>query len=64
MENELMTVSEVAAMLRLNRYTIYRLASAGKLPSIKVGRALRFRPTALERYILSNERRNLKRHEN
>lgn len=50
---EYMTAKEVAAMLRLSLYTIYRYADNGVLPAIMFGsekrRILRFhRPTVLE----------------
>ena len=42
-ENEIMTVQEVARYLRLNEATIYKMANAGDIPAVKVGRAWRFR---------------------
>ncbi|MGI8815186.1 MAG: helix-turn-helix domain-containing protein [Pseudonocardia sp.] len=38
---DLLTVSEVAAMLRLSKMTIYRLMDKGKLPALRVGRSFR-----------------------
>jgi len=40
--NDIMTVTEVAAHLRLCRLTIYRLISEGTLRPFKIGRAWRF----------------------
>lgn len=38
---DLLTVSEVAAMLRLSKMTIYRLMDKGALPALRVGRSFR-----------------------
>lgn len=38
---DLLTVSEVAAMLRLSKMTIYRLMDRGSLPALRVGRSFR-----------------------
>lgn len=38
---DLLTVAEVAAMLRLSKMTIYRLMEKGRLPALRVGRSFR-----------------------
>ena len=38
---DLLTVAEVAAMLRLSKMTIYRLMEKGRLPALWVGRSFR-----------------------
>ena len=38
---DLLTVAEVAAMLRLSKMTIYRLMDKGRLPALRVGRSFR-----------------------
>jgi excisionase family DNA binding protein len=43
----LMTVSEVAAVLRVGRFRVYELVRLGMIPCIRVGRQLRFSPTDL-----------------
>lgn len=45
---QLLTVPEVAAMLRLSRMTIYRLIHANALPHIRVGRSFRVYRKAVE----------------
>ncbi len=46
---ELIDAREVARRLGVDRNTVYRLAEAGDLPAIRVGRLLRFAwPAALE----------------
>jgi excisionase family DNA binding protein len=37
----LLTVAEMAAMLRVSTMTIYRLINAGELRTIRVGRSIR-----------------------
>ena len=48
---QLLTVREVAATLRVSTMTVYRLIKAGDLPSTRVGKGYRIRPTDLERYL-------------
>jgi excisionase family DNA binding protein len=46
---DLMTVSEVAALLRVSTMTVYRLVDAGLLRAIRIGRSLRLpRASVLE----------------
>jgi excisionase family DNA binding protein len=44
-------VEEAAGFLGLQMDTVYKKARLRELPSVKVGRALRFDVKALERYI-------------
>lgn len=46
-----LTIDEVAAMLKLSRDTVYRLASSGELPGRKVGRAWRFAAEEIEDFV-------------
>lgn len=46
--DELLTVAEVAAMVRVSKMTIYRLVHAGELPSLRVGRSVRIPARAVE----------------
>ena len=45
---DVMTVSEVAQYLRVNPQTVYRKAKAGELPTLRIGRAIRFRRAELD----------------
>ena len=47
----LLTVREAAAYLGLQVDTVYKKARLRELPSVKVGRSLRFDVQALERYV-------------
>ncbi|MFQ5742531.1 MAG: helix-turn-helix domain-containing protein [Acidobacteriota bacterium] len=44
----LLTVAEVAELLRINKSTVYRMAKQGRLPATRVGRQWRFRLSVLE----------------
>jgi excisionase family DNA binding protein len=48
---ELMTVLEVAALLRVSRMTVYRLVHAGTLRAIRVGQSLRLPRGAVEAFL-------------
>lgn len=37
MADEILTIREVAKLLKINEKTAYKLASAGKIPGFKVG---------------------------
>jgi excisionase family DNA binding protein len=49
---KLMNAKDVAAVLKLSRSTVYRLVNSGKLPTIRIGGALRFSPSAIEAWIM------------
>lgn len=49
-----LTVSEVAAQLRISRTTVYELMASGKLGSAKFGRTRRIATADLDRYISSS----------
>lgn len=51
MADDILTIQEVAAYLKLNEKTAYRLASEGKLPGFKVGGSWRFKRVDLEKWI-------------
>ncbi|EMG9895033.1 methylation-associated defense system helix-turn-helix domain-containing protein MAD1 [Enterobacter hormaechei] len=51
MNDQILTLKEVAAYLRLAEKTAYRLASGGKLPGFKVGGSWRFKREDLEVWI-------------
>ena len=53
-EEQIMTLREVAAYLKLNDKTIYRLAQAEKIPAFKVGGSWRFRRSDLVCWIEEN----------
>jgi excisionase family DNA binding protein len=52
------TVRELAMYLRMKPLTIYKHASAGKLPGFKVGSHWRFKKDTIDRWIESQESTN------
>ena len=55
-----LTAPEVAAILQVNRNTVYSLAKAGVLPSYNVGRKLRFSLGDVQAYIESSRRARMR----
>lgn len=51
MNDEILTLREVAEYLKLAEKTAYRLAAEGKLPGFKVGGSWRFKKTDVETWI-------------
>lgn len=47
----LLTVAEVAGVLRVSNMTVYRLIKAGELPALRVGKNYRIRERDLEAYL-------------
>ncbi len=51
MNDEFLTLKEVAVLLKLAEKTAYKLAAAGKLPGFKVGGSWRFKREDIDRWI-------------
>lgn len=51
MDDEILTLKEVAEYLKLAEKTAYRLAAEGKLPGFKVGGSWRFRREDVQQWI-------------
>ena len=51
--SRLLTVAEVATVMRVSRMTVYRLIRRGQLQAIRVGRNYRVREDDLEKYLES-----------
>lgn len=56
----LLTIEEVAEYLRLNRFTVYRMAERGELPGAKIARRWRFSGTDLHAWL--EQRKSLRVH--
>ena len=50
-DDRLLTVSEVAAAMRVSTMTVYRLIKAGELGAIRIGRGYRIPQREVERYL-------------
>lgn len=51
LDNRLLTAAVVGELLQLRTSTVYELARAGRLPLIRVGRAIRFYRGDLEEHL-------------
>jgi excisionase family DNA binding protein len=51
MADEILTIREVAELLKINEKTAYKLASAGKIPGFKVGGSWRFERQEIANWI-------------
>lgn len=49
--DRLLTVGEVATMMRVSNMTVYRLIKAGQLAAIRVGKNYRIRESDVDRYL-------------
>jgi excisionase family DNA binding protein len=50
-EARLLTVNEVADLLRVSRMTVYRLIKEGQLAALRVGRNYRLREDDVDEYL-------------
>jgi len=51
MITKLLSVENVAGILAVNRRFVYRLVAQGRIPVVRVGRYIRFRPEAIDRWM-------------
>ena len=52
---KLLTIDEVAEILRISKWTVYRLAERREIAHVKLGRRLLFTHHAIDRFIESCE---------
>lgn len=57
MTDEILTLLEVAQLLKVAEKTVYTMAQKGELPAFKVGGQWRFRRTDLDAWIDAKTRR-------
>ena len=46
-----LTVAEVASMMRVSKMTVYRLVHSGELPAVRVGRSFRVPEDEVNEYL-------------
>lgn len=51
LENEILTIEEVAAYLRLTPQTIYKWAQEKRIPAAKLGKEWRFRKRIIDQWL-------------
>ncbi|MGH2717937.1 MAG: helix-turn-helix domain-containing protein [Actinomycetota bacterium] len=49
--DHLLTVSEVAAIMRVSNMTVYRLIKSGQLAALRVGKNYRIRESDMNQYL-------------
>jgi excisionase family DNA binding protein len=54
MAEPLLTVKQVADYLKIDKFTVYRLVTQGKIPAYKVGSQWRFNKKLLESWLRKN----------
>jgi excisionase family DNA binding protein len=47
-KDELLTIKEFSKIVKIASKTLYRLASQGKIPCIRIGRNIRFSPDMID----------------
>jgi excisionase family DNA binding protein len=52
---QLLTLAEVASLLKLNERTVRRMVATRRLPCVRIGRQLRFAPRVLSRWLQARE---------
>jgi excisionase family DNA binding protein len=50
-QGRLLTVNEVADLLRVSRMTVYRLIKEGQMKALRVGRSYRLREDDVDEYL-------------
>ena len=50
-ESKLLTIAEVASMMRVSKMTVYRLVHSGELPALRVGRSFRVTEQDVNEYL-------------
>jgi excisionase family DNA binding protein len=53
--DRLLTVAEVAGVMRVSTMTVYRLIKGGELPALRVGKNYRIRESEVDRYLLDRQ---------
>lgn len=57
-DDEILTIHELSAYLKLNEKTAYRLTANGDIPGFKVGGSWRFRKSEIDRWIKQKEKQH------
>jgi excisionase family DNA binding protein len=54
MQEKLLTIEQVAAYLKVDKFTVYRLVTKRKLPAFKVGNQWRFKRQIIDAWLENN----------
>jgi excisionase family DNA binding protein len=55
MDDKFFTINEVSQYLKIPKSTIYKLSQKGEIPSIKIGKQIRFRKSSLDKWLTEKE---------
>lgn len=55
-QDQFLTLDEVSKYLKIPKSTLYKLSQRGKIPSLKIGKQLRFRKTSLDIWVTEKEK--------
>ncbi|MCX5696590.1 MAG: helix-turn-helix domain-containing protein, partial [Candidatus Omnitrophica bacterium] len=55
MEDRFFSLNEVVAYLKIPKSTLYKLSQKGKIPSVKIGKQLRFRKSSIDAWLTDHE---------
>ena len=59
-KDEILSLKELTAYLKLPRSTVYYMCRMGKIPSVKLGKQLRFRKVAVDQWLEKMEKERAK----
>jgi len=59
MQDNLFTLIELSKYLKIPKSTLYKLSQRGKIPSVKIGKQLRFRQSSLDKWFAVKENRSI-----
>ncbi len=54
--DEILTIEELAAYLKVSKSTLYQMAQKGAIPASKVGKHWRFHKATIEEWLLRNQK--------
>jgi excisionase family DNA binding protein len=54
MQETLLTTEQIAQYLRVDKFTVYRLVTQGKIPAFKVGNQWRFKKKMIDSWLMTN----------
>jgi excisionase family DNA binding protein len=60
MQENLLTIEQVAEYLSIDKFTVYRLVAQKKIPAFKVGNQWRFKRRMIESWLMKNSNINKK----
>ena len=54
MQENLLTIAQIAEYLKVDKFTVYRLVTQKKIPAFKVGTQWRFKKEIIDKWLLEN----------